>query len=120
RRSAVRGVPAAATTTPVDLSSYTTHLARAQEIAAASGGASSASHEATITLDSGYGNGSQGNGRTPLFSAPSVTLNRRTPVEMSLPRAANGGAPPAMSSGDDSAIDYSNPIDVPAFLRRQN
>ena len=38
---------------------------------------------------------------------------------MTLPIAVNGGPVSAMSL-EDQAIDFSSPLDVPAFLRRQN
>jgi hypothetical protein len=46
--------------------------------------------------------------------APSLTVNRRAPIELSLPLAAAAGG-----SGDH-AMELDSPLDVPAFLRRQN
>jgi len=46
--------------------------------------------------------------------APSLTVSRRAPIELSLPLAAAG-----TGSGDHS-MDLDSPLDVPAFLRRQN
>jgi len=45
--------------------------------------------------------------------APSLTVSRRAPIELSLPLAAAGGS-------GDHAFDLDSPLDVPAFLRRQN
>ena len=47
--------------------------------------------------------------------APSLTVSRRAPIELSLPLAAASGA-----GAGDHAIDLDSPLDVPAFLRRQN
>jgi hypothetical protein len=40
-------------------------------------------------------------------------------VELAMPMAVNGRMP-AASTNEDSQIDFSQPLDVPAFLRRQN
>jgi cell division protein FtsZ len=45
--------------------------------------------------------------------APSLTVSRRAPIELSLPLAVAAG------SGDHT-MDVDSPLDVPAFLRRQN
>src|SRR3954471_9337271 len=110
RKHSTRGVPAAAVQTPVDLSNYTAHLARTAE---ASGSSPQASHDSTFALDASYGGGN-GHGRT---MAP-VSVSRRPPVELSMPIAVNGGT--VVATPEDSAIDFSQPLDVPAFLRRQN
>jgi cell division protein FtsZ len=47
--------------------------------------------------------------------APSLTVSRRAPIELSLPLAVAAGA----GSGDHT-MDVDSPLDVPAFLRRQN
>jgi hypothetical protein len=49
--------------------------------------------------------------------APSLTVSRRAPIDLSLPLAAssNGGAASA-----DQRIELDSPLDVPAFLRRQS
>ena len=58
-----------------------------------------------------------GNGRAA-FAPPTVNVSRRHPVEMSLPLAVNGGH--TSIAVEESGIDGSSPLDVPAFLRRQN
>src|SRR5687768_8042865 len=50
-------------------------------------------------------------------SAPTVTVNRRAPIELSLPLGASGnGSSPA----GDHALQLDSPLDYPAFLRRQS
>ena len=118
RKSASRSVQTHASPTPVDLSNYTEHFRGAQS--AASSGPHAVSHEATITVDTTFENtGKAGNGRASL-AAPTVSVSRRQPVAMTLPIAVNGGPVSASSVDDDQAIDFSSPLDVPAFLRRQN
>jgi len=111
RKSASRAVPAAGVQTPVDLSNYTAHLARTAEAGGAAPGPQAYSHEATVTLDTSYTH-ANGNGR--LFDQQAVSVVRRRPVDMTLPIAVNGGS--AMATEDASP----DPLDVPAFLRRQN
>ena len=95
---------------------YTSHIARAAE-AAASGGSHATSHEAMIRLVANYAaTGTGGNGR-PVYAQPTVSVSRRPPVEMTLPLSKGGGG---HAAAEDPAIDFSSPIDVPAFLRRQN
>jgi cell division protein FtsZ len=122
RKHSTRSVPMAGVQTPVDLSNYTAHLARTAEAAAAAAPHASA-HESTITLDTSYaahGNGhGNGNGRPTAFPAPGAQVTRRAPVDLSMPAAVNGGSP-GPSAAEDSQIDFSQPLDVPAFLRRQN
>jgi cell division protein FtsZ len=120
RKSANRAVPAAAVQTPVDLSNYTAHLARAAESGAGASPQAS-DHEAAIRLDttfSGHGNGN-GHGRPAAFQPQGVQVTRRPPVELAMPMAVNGRMP-AASTNEDSQIDFSQPLDVPALLRRQN
>ena len=57
--------------------------------------------------------------QAPSGFAPQFTINRRPPLELTLPQAANGGRPPAAVS-EDHSFDHSSPLDVPAFLRRQS
>jgi hypothetical protein len=47
--------------------------------------------------------------------APSVTVSRRAPIELNLPLMAPGTR---VGSADEMLLD--SPLDVPAFLRRQN
>src|SRR3954467_9054651 len=110
RKHSSRGIPSAAIQTPVDLSNYTAHLGRTAETAGSSPGAG---HAAPFALDASSGGGN-GQGRT---LAP-VSVSRRPPVELTMPIAVNGGT--VVATPEDSAIDFSQPLDVPAFLRRQN
>jgi cell division protein FtsZ len=114
RKGAGRGVPAAALQTPVDLSSYATQPGGAAEApntvgrlqaGAAAAGAPSPISQTTTTF------------APPQFTPPQLTINRRPPLELSLPIASSmkaGGSP------DDNGVDLSSPLDVPAFLRRQS
>jgi cell division protein FtsZ len=123
RKSAGRGVPAAALQTPVDLSNYTAHLNRNEEVvhAAMSGGgqphgvpAASPSAATSASHLSHMG--------APAAQSPG-TLNRRQPLDLTLPLAASGGGGAvggATEQADDRALDFSSPLDVPAFLRRQS
>jgi len=120
RKHSTRGVPAAAVQTPVDLSNYTAHLARTAEAAGASAGPHASGYDSTLTGDTTYNNNGHGtgSGRQAAFAAQGVPVQRRAPVEMSLPIAVNGGS--SAATAEDSQIDFSQPLDVPAFLRRQN
>jgi cell division protein FtsZ len=116
RKPATRNLPASEKTTPVDLMPYTEHFARTAEAAAQS---PAASHQASITLDTAYA----GTGREPSTTRTAVapvSVSRRQPVEVPLPIAVNGGASRTANISEDPPIDYSSPVDVPAFLRRQN
>jgi len=86
-----RVIPAAATTTPVDLSNYTAHL-RA--------GAGANAIDATPQ-------------RAPIVRRQGLDL----PVQA---RAVVGGTPLADSGLDPGEVDLTMELDVPAFLRRQN
>jgi cell division protein FtsZ len=125
RKGSSRGVPAAALQTPVDLSSYAAHLNRIEEPA----------HAAAPGVAGMQGAYSGGQAHAPSHSAdertadrarmaaPQVTLNRRQPLDLSLPLAASGGGPAVggpVESADDRGLDFSSPLDVPAFLRRQS
>ncbi len=96
-----RGIPAAAVQTPTDLTSYTAHVARSAD-APAPGMAQS--------------------------ELPQLKVNRRPALELSLPLAASGSGAGAGSAGGGARLDISegmgldlaSPLDVPAFLRRQN
>ena len=46
--------------------------------------------------------------------ASSITVNRRAPIELSVPLTAAGGG------SAEPALEFDSPFDVPAFLRRQN
>jgi cell division protein FtsZ len=113
RKAAARPAPNAASTTPVDLSSYTQHLSRA----AAADAAASAQHRTRSAVSAGEAAVSAAaavQGGLP----PSLTVNRRPGIELSLgtPTVAAGAA---MGASEESPIEHSL-FDVPAFLRRQN
>ena len=99
------GKPAAASQTPVDLSSYTqlvSRMADAPTVAPTQAKARSS----MITADSGSASAG--------FPPSSMTLSRRPGVELAL------SAPAAsMGASEETAIEHSL-FDVPAFLRRQN
>ena len=115
RRTPARAVQTHASTTPVDLTPYVEHIARG-ESSGHSG--SRAAHEATIRLDTSYqATGTDGNSRQGGFAPPSISVTRRTPVNVQLP-LANGTPTPA--AVEDPPIDGTEPLDMPAFLRRQN
>ncbi len=104
--------PAAASQTPVDLSSYTQLVSRMAE--APTVAPTQAKARSTMsTADSGSASAAvaaPGAGFTP----SSMTLNRRPGVELAL------SAPAAsMGASEETAIEHSL-FDVPAFLRRQN
>ncbi len=105
RKLAARQAPTAATTTPVDLSNYTQHLSRAAAADAA------AAHSRTRSAVS------VGDSAVPLVAPPSLSVNRRPGIELSLnaPAVAAGSA----MGASEEAVEHSL-FDVPAFLRRQN
>ena len=108
-----RSVPAAALPTPTDLSNYTAHLAAA----AVAGAAAEPSFDhapAQQTASPQTVSPQMVSPQTTSF-APSLTVSRRAPIELSLPLAMAGGG----SSGDLS-LNLDSPLDVPAFLRRQS
>jgi hypothetical protein len=110
RAGSTRHVPAAALPTPTDLTTYTTHLARAE-------GAPAEAPTQTVPHVT-----------AAVEQPPVFTVTRRPALELSLPLAGAGGAGRAgeaseargASGGDDVALDLSSPLDVPAFLRRPN
>ena len=64
---------------------------------------------------------SSSNEQPQTFAPSQPMVNRRQPLEMSLPLAASGGGGGARHvEADERGLDYSSPIDVPAFLRRQS
>jgi cell division protein FtsZ len=106
--------PAAASQTPVDLSSYTQHVSRAADAPAMA--PAQAKRSSMSAADSGA--------PATALAAPgaglpaSLTLSRRPGVELSL-SAPGGNGISANVSAEDSAVEHSL-FDVPAFLRRQN
>jgi hypothetical protein len=110
RKAAARQAPNAATTTPVDLSNYTQHLSRAAAADAAQGRTRAVVSASDVVVSAAaVGQGG---------STPSLTVNRRPGIELSLgaPAVAAGAG---MGASEESPIEHSL-FDVPAFLRRQN
>jgi cell division protein FtsZ len=109
RKTMGRAVPASVLETPTDLHSYTAHLSRAAAAAVAASRAQASDEVAEPPV------------ATRAESSAQVTVNRRPGVELSLPMSE----PPAergrdLKLTDDSKIDMSSPLDIPAFLRRQS
>ncbi len=102
RKGSHRGVPAAALQTPVDLHSYTAHLARPAEPAAVE--RPMMEMDALQLMD---------------VAAPPLTVSRRQSLDLTLPLAPSPNAGAADGLVDFDA-DLSSPLDVPAFLRRQH
>jgi hypothetical protein len=123
RKTTGRAIPAAAVSTPTDLSSYTQHLA-AREPAAAQASADAMPYgrdtplvrEAVpVTVPMG-GSAAQGS----LSSTP-IMVQRRSALELSLPLAAKGrGTASDGGRTDEFGLELDSPLDVPAFLRRQS
>ena len=103
RTSNHRGVPDAGLQTPVDLHSYTAHLAQPAEPAAV--------EQPVMEMDAP---------QLMEVTVPPLTVSRRPRLDMTLPLApspnAEGGAADQRGEG---GVDLSSPLDVPAFLRRQ-
>ena len=100
RKSAGRSIPAAALQTPVDLHNYTAHLARpAAEPAPMD---QPMMEMAAPTVEA---------------AAPPLTVTRRPPLDLALPPRSSGDEEKGGMVFDG---DLSSPLDVPAFLRRQN
>jgi hypothetical protein len=83
----------------VDLSSYTAHLSRATEAG-------------------GYGQPVQVHHAGSGSYAPSLAVNRRPGLDLSLPMAAAGGGG-AVAAASQEGKEFNSKLDVPAFLRRQ-
>ena len=96
RKGAGRALGGSAQQTPVDLTSYTAHLNRIAEPAAAAAQPAASAMAASHMAAAGGG-----------YSAPPLTINRRPPLDLSM--AAAG-----------SERESESPLDVPAFLRRQS
>ena len=87
-----RTIPAAASTTPVDLSNYTAHLRN---------GAGANAIDAAPT--------------------PRATISRRASIDVPMQqRAVVGGNPLPGYDLEPGEVDLTLELDVPAFLRRQN
>ena len=106
RKGANRIVSPSSLQTPVDLSSYTAHLSRAGELSASAG----------FAQPSGA-NAQQAAGQ---HAGPPFTVNRRVPLDLSLPMAASGGGAPVGGPAPEGSMTFDSPLDVPAFLRRQS
>jgi cell division protein FtsZ len=109
RIGAVKQQTASAAVTPVDLSSYTAY--QVPEKIAAVGGGSSISLGGGTVAPAGAGNGTGAGG-------PRLTLSRRPVLEMPITNAAADPAIDTFSPGAE--FEPVSPLDVPAFLRRQN
>jgi cell division protein FtsZ len=104
RKTSHCGAPVAALKTPVDLHSYTEHLARPAGPAALA--------QPVMEMDAPQ----------PIeMAAPPLTVSRRPRLDMTLPLAASSNVGGAEADGlGESGADLSSPLDVPAFLRRQH
>ena len=115
RNEAGRAVPAAHVQTPVDLTSYSAQLSKAAEEkpAASAAGAQPAPVARGSTADLQTAGGDAHPARS------SLTVGRRPALGVSLSPAAAGGSA-IEESGEGYALESVSPLDVPAFLRRQN
>jgi cell division protein FtsZ len=112
RKAAGRSLPSAAVQTPVDLSAYTAHYARAEERAPAM---ALAGQPAAAPAEERAAE------RTRMPPHAQAPLNRRAPLDLSVPLAMSASSGAAIGEhGDERALDFSSPLDVPAFLRRQS
>jgi cell division protein FtsZ len=108
RKAVGRSVPAAPAHTPVDLSNYTQHVRSSEAPAPVPA--------AAVKARAGFDGGVAGPAPTQSgFLSSSLTVNRRPGIELTL------GAPgvAAVGAAEGNGHDHS-PLDVPAFLRRQN
>jgi cell division protein FtsZ len=115
RRATMRGASAPGAQTPVDMTVYTQHLNRPVDAPA---------HVSAPMK--GRGVASNADGPAPAAqpaamhagALPSLTVSRRAGFEMTLAAPGpNGGL--TFGSGEETSLERS-PLDVPAFLRRQN
>lgn len=105
---------AAALETPVDLSAYTAHLTRGE-----AGSTNSDRTPSDRAQPTSGERAATGPASTAAETHPTMfTVTRRPPLELSLPIPSSGTAPAAADSSLD--LDVTSPLDVPAFLRRQN
>ena len=104
RTSGHRGVPVAALRTPVDLHTYTEHLARPAEPAAA--------ERPAMEMDAP---------QLMEVTVPPLTVSRRPRLDLTLPLGSSPNTEVAGGDGSgNGGADPSSPLDVPAFLRRQH
>jgi hypothetical protein len=105
--------------TPTDLTSYTAHIARAAEAVAAE--PLPVAQPAAFTAAELTGREAQRDIMMRDVAPPAFTVTRRPALELTLPLSAAGDAARAMAPGsEDNGFDLSSPLDIPAFLRRQN
>ena len=111
RMGAMKQQTASASVTPVDLSSYTAYQVPEKIAAVGGGGSISLGTGTPVASGAGHGNGAGVGG-------PRLTLSRRPVLEMPI---ANAAADPAIDTFSPGAeFEPVSPLDVPAFLRRQN
>jgi cell division protein FtsZ len=103
RKGATRGIAPGALQTPFDLSTYTAHAGRGEAAVASAG-----HHQPHVPAQHAA------MGQPGQYAAPSFTVNRRPPLDLS-PMASHSGA--AARAPEPVPVD--SPLDVPAFLRRQ-
>ena len=101
RQRATATAPAAGLETPVDLNSYTREIA----VSAAAGTSEGARPAAGDALN-----------KTAADRAASLLVERREPLDLQLPTLE----PDPDETVADLDLDLTSPLDVPAFLRRQN
>src|ERR1041385_2211637 len=119
RTDAARRAPAAAVPTPTDLTSYTAHIARAAEAVAPE--PLPVAQPAAFAAGELTGREAQRDIMMRDVAPPAFTVTRRPALELTLPLSAAGDAARAMAPGsEDNGFDLSSPLDIPAFLRRQN
>ena len=117
---ASRGVPAAATITPTDMSSYS-HLSRA-ELEPARASSPALSQSAPVPMAAAVSPMPVSAAAASSGAVSAVPVTRRAPLDLSLPLASAGAGSAGGGGGDEEAggLDMSSPLDVPAFLRRHN
>jgi cell division protein FtsZ len=125
RKTATRTVPAAALPTPVDLSNYATHAAQMSRENVATGthgrepevSGFTAPQMAPQSASQPAPPGQPSAG----FAPPQFTVTRRPPLDLNIPApSARSTAPKGDAPSSEPGLELSSPLDVPAFLRRQN
>jgi cell division protein FtsZ len=111
-----RSVPAAAVQTPTDLNNYTAHLAAANAAAAAADPSFEHAAPPQMAAQPQMASSHTASPQMTTSFAPSLTVSRRAPIELSRPLAMAGGS----GSSGDLSLNLDSPLDVPAFLRRQS
>jgi cell division protein FtsZ len=113
RKAAARQAPGAASNTPVDLNSYSTHVNRALDAFHNAPEAEAVGRTVATMAESPLA------AAVPAVHAsapPTVGVSRRPVVELSLPGVVARAS--AVASGE-KVFEASSALDVPAFLRRQ-